>query len=87
MGYQHDGMQSKTHTTYFKIGYECSKMGLAGNAVCDEHANNKECWYDGGDCCLPTPPYEYVSTYSDLPNSSTCAFIFFQEKICRVRAY
>ena len=27
------------------------------------------------------------SMYSDLPNSSTCVFIFFQEKICPVRAY
>ena len=25
--------------------------GLLGNGYCDDVANNKECNYDGGDCC------------------------------------
>ena len=30
------------------------KIGLIGNGVCDTVNNNKECLYDGGDCCMCT---------------------------------
>ena len=33
--------------------YSCSYHEI-GNAVCDYWNNNKECEFDGGDCCIPT---------------------------------
>ena len=32
-----------------------------GNGRCNDFANNKECGYDGGDCCAEDSKYDYCS--------------------------
>ena len=31
----------------------CHASGTVGDGYCDDHVNNAECNYDGGDCCGP----------------------------------
>ena len=39
-------------TTFFLNNEECAgRIALIGNGYCDDDNNNKECIYDGGDCC------------------------------------
>ena len=48
-------VKTQSHTTVydFFLNYEeCSgRTALIGNGYCDDDNNNKECKYDGGDCC------------------------------------
>ena len=48
-------VKTQSHTTVydFFLNYEeCSgRIALIGNGYCDDDNNNKECKYDGGDCC------------------------------------
>ena len=34
---------------------------MVGNGRCNDFANNKECGYDGGDCCLDGSNFDYCS--------------------------
>ena len=36
---------------FFSVS-DCPYENLKGNGYCDGVANNNECEYDGGDCCL-----------------------------------
>ena len=45
-------MISKSYTTVFLNNVECTgRTDWIGNGYCDDDNNNKECKYDGGDCC------------------------------------
>lgn len=32
----------------------CSELNITGDGLCDDSSNRLECYFDGGDCCLPT---------------------------------
>ena len=41
-------------TWFFKFSLisDCDDDSLIGNLICNDEANNENCKYDGGDCCL-----------------------------------
>ena len=58
---------------------ECDMLyiGLLGNGFCDDVANNKECSYDGGDCCGLCVNTEYCTKcecLEDVYDDSTLIF-------------
>ena len=60
-GPEYDGMSNKYQR--FMVADEMCAYSNAGNGVCDWWGNIKPCWFDGGDCCLPTRAHHHVRTY------------------------
>ena len=40
-----------TLKTIFLFLVGCAQPSWKGDGICDDNNNNKECEYDGGDCC------------------------------------
>ena len=40
-------------TTFYLTFQGCQSPGPVNNGYCEDHVNNAECNYDGGDCCGP----------------------------------
>ena len=40
-------------------GNICGSQNWISDGQCDDEANNIECQYDGGDCCLPSPIFSF----------------------------
>ena len=49
----------------------CQHWGWVGDGFCDDIANNVECNYDGGDCCLSDIKTDYCSECLCLEGNST----------------
>ena len=37
----------------------CSHPDWVADGFCDDFTNNKECNFDGGDCCIPEPNRQF----------------------------
>ena len=48
----------------------CVNPGYVADGFCDDETNNENCFFDGGDCCMPNPDISYCSACQCLPIKS-----------------
>ncbi len=63
------------------LNTDCRHSEAVGNGRCNDFANNKECGYDGGDCCSEESNYDYCFECACILADAGDSLAFLQEFI------